>query len=89
MSKKHKTRQAKIISDLRRKLETASPSVQSENQATISTSFSYSPKSVPEVLPAQKLSTLPTVHIKKDLIKTLILSTLAISFELVLYFLIG
>lgn len=89
MSKK--TKQEKIIADLRRQLETTrvnvSPmhSIYSVRNNTVKTS-TIQPSQVTNNLSVSKDS---LSLIKKDLTKTLILSILAISFELVLYFVLG
>lgn len=86
-----KTKQEKIIADLRRQLEAT-------NSGTISWTPTKEVKAEPKTI-KQKMETPPlrpsrttepllmsTALIKKDLLKTLILSLLAVSFELVLYF---
>lgn len=92
MSKK--TKQEKIIADLRRQLEISrqpkwemrneklDKEVRIEKEEIKKSSFS-----LPS--PTSSLSSLTSITlIKKDLTKTLLLSILAISFELVLYFLL-
>ncbi len=83
MSKK--TKQEKIIADLRRRL-----------QAQKKQSLPLTPKLTPKIKlePEEKISERPVIDtfaipndlIKKDLIKTFILSIVAISLEFVLYF---
>jgi len=91
MSKK--TKQEKIIADLRRKL-----TLQQIRASTIPAKEFYSP-SAPVHPPEEKTTPTATTAsfdfgtprvdlIKKDLTKTLLLSILAISLELVLYFLL-
>ncbi len=82
MSKK--TRQEKIIADLRRKLQTqmtqvSKPSIElPEPERKLTEHVKVEGAQVPEI---------QVSLIKKDLTKTLILTILAISLELVLYFL--
>lgn len=90
MTKKHKTRQAKIISDLRRKLSqqaVARPQKALEEQENPN----YQLRNLPTTQPKTRadLPMYPVALVKKDLTKTAILTVLAISFELVLYFLLG
>lgn len=89
MSKK--TKQEKIIADLRRQLETTRVSV-----SPMHSTYSVRDNTVktPTIQPSQVTNNLSVSKdslslIKKDLTKTLILSILAISFELVLYFVLG
>jgi hypothetical protein len=87
MSKK--TKQEKIIADLRRQLSQTetrevktflkTQTLEKESKPT----FSYE---VPKSIAVASFEFLPMI--KKDLVKTLILSILAIFFELVLYFLL-
>jgi len=74
-----KTKKEKILADLRRKL------AQAEKITPILTKPAVSTQ---EVIPAQSASIYiyPTQLIKQDLTKTIFLSILAISFEVVLYF---
>lgn len=93
MAKKRKTRQEKIIADLRRKLEATKrakwevgseklePEVRNKKEET-KTSHLLSQNQASSL-------TFPTSYIKKDLTKTFVLAILAISLELVLYFFIG
>ncbi len=89
-----KTRQEKIIADLRRKLETAR--IKDENQSigneadlengereTEKSSIRNHSQNM-----TKNLSLTSTAYIKKDLTKTFILTILAISLEIVLYFLL-
>jgi hypothetical protein len=82
MSKK--TKQEKIIADLRRQLSLTQTRETTVTQKIITKpTFSYQ---APKVTAVASTEFLPLI--KRDLVKTLILSTLAIFFELVLYFLL-
>lgn len=104
MGKRRKTRQEKIIAQLRRKLEVTKkakwevggeksfdselrtaellePEVRNE-KAEAKTSYFPPPNQASNI-------SLPTSYIKKDLIKTAALAALAISLEVVLFFLLG
>ena len=89
MATKRKTRNDKIISDLRRQLATTrETTVQTQEIVPTTKSYSVPVSTLPEkptVLPSQ----IPLALVKKDLTKTLALTLLAISLELVLYFLLG
>jgi len=89
MSKK--TKQEKIIADLRRKLALGqnkpSLEIQPQKQAIPTFAKVYEPLS--SLNDKTEITTGNLSLIKKDLTKTLILSILAISFELVLYFVLG
>jgi len=85
MAKKRKTRQEKIIRQLRRKLTQVPPG--EVRQEPISYRITPEPKEVhpPEKTDKPSLSFNPKL-IKKDLIKTLALTLGIISLEAVLYF---
>ncbi len=74
--KKRKTREEKIIADLRRELQTARRELKDTNQEE------KPKKSSKEAPPA---TTEPHPYLKKDLTKSLILAIMAIAFELVVY----
>jgi len=87
MSKKRKTRQEKIIADLRKKLE-ATKTRNRSNKGVINS------ESVISTLPTTRPTTqdsiqYPTSYIKKNLTKTITLAILVISLELVIYFFTG
>lgn len=98
MAKKRKTRQEKIIADLRRKLEaTRSRSVGEKwdvgREVRVSREETLtSPSQLPITRLTSHISSPPSIStsfIKKDLTKTFVLAILAISLELVLYFFLG
>jgi len=78
-----KTKQEKIIADLRKRLRAQ------EEKLTLAPKLSSKTKIKPEIKtgfqPVAKTLTLSPDLIKKDLIKTILLSIVAISLELVLY----
>ncbi len=79
-----KTRQEKIIADLRRKLET----VKITDKAVIEKKESSSPLSPSINYPStgpKHLENNATSYVLKDLRKTFILAGLAISFEIIVY----
>jgi hypothetical protein len=80
MSKK--TKQEKIIADLRRRLQ-----AQEKQPLPATPKVKFTPEEKVSRSPAVKTFVIPTNLIKKDLMKTLILSIVAISLEFVLYFL--
>lgn len=91
MSKK--TKQEKIIADLRRQLE-ATKTVTNSISEQINYPLPKRTATLPSFSSPQDTKTIAFSQdslglIKKDLTKTLLLSILAISFELVLYFLLG
>lgn len=104
MSKKRKTRQEKIIADLRRqlvagktkdfevrnmKLETGNRSERLKTSENISHFPSPNLSSYLPASPAGGSFPTSTAYIKKDLTKTFALAILAISLEFVLYFILG
>jgi hypothetical protein len=80
-----KTKQEKIIADLRRRLQ-----VQERQFSPLKTELTPKVRLEPEEKikerPIVNTFAIPTDLIKKDLMKTLILSGVAISLEFVLYF---
>ncbi len=97
MGKRRKTRQEKIITQLRRRLEITP---QAKRETGNEKPFDIKLETVklpdnevqkpPSSSPAVHLSPLPSVAlIKKDLTKTVALAALAISLEIVLFFLLG
>lgn len=95
MAKKRKTRQEKIIADLRRKLEMTRRGkewVMSSESSRESEPEEKMERLIPVTHPrpmTQNSPPISTTYIKKDLTKTFVLAILAISLELVLYFFIG
>jgi len=82
MPKKRKTRQEKIILQLKRKL---ARKIESSQEANLTEAkFEPHQKPIPEKAAISVFSYNPNL-IKKDLIKTSILALLIIGFELVLY----
>jgi len=82
MPKKRKTRQEKIILQLKRKL---ARKIESSQEANLTEAkFEPPQKPIPEKAAASVFSYNPNL-IKKDLIKTSILALLVIGFDLVLY----
>ncbi len=81
-----KTKKEKIISDLRKQILFSRQSAEMINEPSVSTL----PQKNQLVTPpqSQSLYIYPVHLIKKDLTKTLLLSILAISFEIALYFLL-
>lgn len=77
-----KTKQDKIIADLRRKLR-----AQEERSTPITPELSSKIKqeAKPKSQPLTDTLTIPTDLIKKDLMRTLVLTIVAISLELVVY----
>lgn len=80
---KHRTKQQKIIADLHRKLSlqnaTATPSVTLTDLPSVSVKKTHTRPYGP---------TMTITHIATDLRKTLILTTLIIAFQFLLYFLL-
>lgn len=87
-----KTRKEKIIADLRRQLSQTKSEIQSPKAEYLKRTFEK--KITAESIPPTDISLsqsnsiyiFPSQLIKKDLTKTIILSILAISFELALFF---
>lgn len=84
MAKKRKTRQEKIIAELRRKLA-AKEKTRDKSEVVTTTPTPTTQPVTQSPIP----SLIPASLIKKDLTKTFVLAILAISLELVLYFFIG
>ena len=83
MSKK--TKQEKIITDLRRRLQ-AQEKQSSPLMPKLTPKIEFEPEEKIRERPVINTFAIPTDLIKKDLMKTLILSVVAISLEFVLYF---
>jgi len=93
MAKKRKTRQEKIILQLKRELarQKAKPASPSTKIKARQEAISPEPKIKPQKQLKEKKSDISILSydprlIRKDLVKTLILTLIAISLELVLYF---
>lgn len=93
MAKKRKTRQEKIILQLKRELarQKAKPVSPSKKVKPRQEAISLEPKIEPKKKVKEKKSDISILSydpklIRKDLVKTLILTLIALSFELVLYF---
>lgn len=96
MAKKRKTRQEKIIAELRRKLEATRATGEKWVVGSESSRGSEHEEKMERLIPithpqpiTQNSSQYLTPYIKKDLTKTFVLAILAISLELVLYFFLG
>lgn len=90
MSKKRKTKKEKVIAELRRKLQATK-----EKTSPLPPRATGSPRVEAGIAsgdarqyPASNISC-PTAYLKRDLTKTFVLAILAISLEIVLYFLLG
>lgn len=70
-----KTKKEKIIADLRRKL-------------AMSTTEITPPQAIPTTVQTESICLYPVELIKKDLTKTIILSILAVSFEIALFLIV-
>lgn len=96
MAKKRKTRQEKVIADLRRKLQVAKPVETQVATSVVSTYSLPQTKSVPKVssmnyeptLPAGRQGTQNYAYVLSDLKKTALLTAIAIAAQGVLYFLL-
>lgn len=98
MGKKRKTRQEKRITDLRKKLvavqsessqKEPTPSEKKSVPANTISLSNYSINQTQKNQPRLSFSSpIPLSYIKKDLTKTFVLAILAISLEIVLYFLL-
>lgn len=92
MSKKRKTRQEKKIAELRRKLAAQKEKDKEVSQPKSPTQTPPEKTKLPPQTPSVKrglpLQTFDKKEVMRDLLKTSILSTLAISLELVVYFIL-
>ena len=86
-----KTKKEKIIADLRRQLAQR----KSSESVVQSSEYKYKPEIIVPVVPATN-SELPTTnyttdysYVKKDLVKTLVLTGLAICVQVVLWYVLG
>ncbi len=82
-----KTREQKIIADLRRQIQKQN----SSGGEVRSSEYSFKPKSISSVINTTN-SELPTTdytHVKRDLLKTLILTVLAIGVQVVLWYVLN
>ncbi|GDX61754.1 hypothetical protein LBMAG33_0640 [Candidatus Levyibacteriota bacterium] len=85
MSKRKKTRQEKIITGLRRKLSINGPDRSLDNQALAYTSMQFQPIKTAQY---EDLITYNTMHFKKDIQKTAIITFGILAFEIILFLLI-
>jgi len=92
MAKKRKTRQEKKIAELRRKLSAQKKATDKASQPKNTYQDLSKKTKLPPQTPSLKknlpFQTLDKKAVKGDLLKTLILSALAISLELVVYFIL-
>jgi hypothetical protein len=84
MSKAKKTRQQKIISDLRKQLQTQPTSTTSHKPHQ----YSYSASTSSHRLETTKLSEVTSAHVAKDLSRTLLLTAALLFAELILFLLV-
>ena len=92
MARKRKTRQEKKIAELRRKLAAQKRRSRKvfgpERTIQVPAEKTKLPPQTPSIKKRLPLQTFDKKAVKKDLLKTLILSILAISLELVVYFIL-
>lgn len=84
--KKRKTREEKIIADLRRELQSARKALSDTNQAEKTQKSVKKEKELPT--PTMSATSQASPYLKKDLTKSLILAIMAIAFELAIYYIL-